>query len=162
MKITAPFTPAQVQALNEGQVHVDGSMPIHPFTCPNRGDGITYDDAGAADETGATHGTEGGDRGILIATESGWVCPHCGYRQDWAHAAMAERPVPVGEMFKDFPTIAQIYGAVRPEALDPLIANYRALAALGKPGAEVMWFCLERRRMALAGAAAHQVEEVQA
>ena len=75
---------------------------------------------------------------------------------------MAERPVPVGEMFKDFPTIAQIYGAVRPEALDPLIANYRALAALGKPGAEVMWFCLERRRMELAGAAAHQVEEVQA
>ena len=162
MKITAPFTPAQVQVLNERQVHVDGSMPIHPFTCPNRGEGISYDDAGTADYSGATHGTEGGDRGILIATEAGWICPHCGYRQDWAHAAMAERPVPVGEMFKDFPTIAEIYGVVRPDALDPLIAQYRTLAAHGRPGAEVMWFCLERRRMTLVGDSTHQVAEVQA
>ncbi len=149
MKIEAPFTPAQVQALNERQCHVDGSMPIHPFTCPNRGDGITYNEAGAADESRATHGTEGGDRGLLIATEQGWVCPHCGYTQSWAYSAMAEPPVPVGEIFKDFPTIAEIYGQVRPAALDRLIADYRALAAKGKPGAEVMWFCLERRRMAL-------------
>lgn len=161
MKITAPFSPAQVQVFNERQVHVDGSMPIHPFTCPNRGEGITYDAAGTADDSGATHGAEGGDRGILIATEAGWVCPHCGYRQDWAHAAMAERPVPVGEMFKDFPTIAEICGVVRPEALDQMIVHFRKLAAQGKPGAEVMWFCLERRRMALIGVLTHQVAEVQ-
>lgn len=161
MKITAPFTHAQVQVLNERQVHVDGSMPIHPFTCPNRGDGITYDDAGTADDSGATHSKEGGDRGILIATEDGWVCPHCGIRQDWAYAVMAERPVPAGEMFKDFPTIAEIFGVVRPEALDQLIVHYRSLAAQGKPGAEVMWFCLERRRMALVGHLSHQVTEVQ-
>lgn len=159
--IQAPFTSAHVQALNERQCHVDGSMPIHPFTCPNRGDGITYDAAGAADYSTATHGTEGGDRGILIATELGWVCPHCGYQQDWAHAAMAEPPVPVGEIFKDFPTIAQIYGQVRPEALDRLIADYRALATRGKPGAEIMWFCLERRRMALTMAATEPVGEAQ-
>ena len=161
MKITAPFTPAQVQVLNERQVHVDGSMPIHSFTCPNRGEGITYDAAGIADDWAATHGTEGGDRGILIATEAGWVCPHCGYRQDWAHAAMAERSAPVGEMFKDFPTITAIYGAVRPEVLDSLIAHYRAFAAQGRPGAEVMSFCLERRHMELVGESTHQVAEVQ-
>ncbi|TXT28227.1 MAG: hypothetical protein FD131_3360 [Rhodocyclaceae bacterium] len=161
MKINTPFTPAQVQVLNERQVHVDGSIPIHPSTCPNRGDGITYDAAGNADDTVAIHGTEGGDRGVLIATEIGWVCPHCDYRQDWAHAAMAERPVPVGEMFKDFPTIAEIYGAVRPEELNPLIVNYRAQAAQGRPGAEVMWFCLELRRMTLAGNMSHRVEEVE-
>lgn len=159
MRITAPFNSAQVQVLNERQVHVDGSMPIHPFTCPNRGEGIAYDLAGAAVETGATHGTEGGDRGILIATEEGWVCPYCGYRQDWAHAAMAERPIPVGEMFKAFPTISEIYGVVQPKALDLLIEQYRGLAAQGKPGAEVMWFCLEHRRMAMAGGATHQTEE---
>lgn len=150
MKITAPFTPVQVQVLNERQVHVDGSMPIHPFSCRNRGDGISYDAAGTADFSGATH-----------ATETGWVCPHCGYQQDWAYAAMAERPVPLGEMFKNFPTIAGIYGAVRPEALDQIIANYLALATQSKPGAEVMWFCLERRRMALVGNSTHQVAEVQ-
>lgn len=149
MKIQAPFTPAQVQYLNERQCHVDGSMPIHPFTCPNRGDGITYDESGAADVSLATHSTEGGDRGLLIATEQGWICPHCGYTQPWAYALMAEPPVPVGEIFKDFPTIDQIYGHVQPTILDQLIADYRALAAQGKPGAEIMWFCLERRRMAL-------------
>lgn len=160
MKITAPFTPAQVQVLNERQVHVDGSMPVHPFTCPNRGEGITFDAACTADTSRATHGNEGGDRGVLIATEDGWVCPHCGYRQDWAFAEMAEPPVPLGEMFKDFPTIAEIYGVVRPEALDQLIAQYRELSAQGKPGAEVMWFCLERRRMALVGDSSHQGAEV--
>lgn len=160
MKITAPFTPVQVQVLNERQVHVDGGMPIHPFTCPNRGDGIAYDAAGTADDSEATHGNEGGDRGVLIATENSWVCPHCGYRQDWAFAEMAEPPVPLGEMFKDFPTISEIYGVVRPEALDQLIAQYRVLSAQGKPGAEVMWFCLERRRMALVGDSRHQVAEV--
>ena len=66
----------------------------------------------------------------------------------------------LGEMFKDFPTISEIYGVVRPEALDQLIAQYRVLSAQGKPGAEVMWFCLERRRMALVGDSCHQVAEV--
>ena len=56
--------------------------------------------------------------------------------------------------------IAEIYGVVRPEALDQMIAQYRGLSAQGKPGAEVMWFCLERRRMALVGDSRHQVAEV--
>lgn len=65
--IRAPFTPAQVEALNRYQTH--GNM--HPFTCGN-------------------------DRGrsnvVLIARTDGWHCsePLCDYRQDWAHAFMAD------------------------------------------------------------------------
>lgn len=160
MKITAPFTPAQVQTLNERQCHVAGSMPIHPFSCPNRGDGITYDAVGVADDAAATHGTEGGDRGILIATEDGWVCPSCGYRQDWAYAAMAASPEHMGHMFKAFPTLAEIFGTVSPGLLDQMIARYRTLAEDGKLGADVMWLCLERRRMAVDAAANNKVREV--
>lgn len=150
--VQAPFSASQVQHLNERQCHVDGSLPIHPFTCPNRGDGIVYDTSGRPDETNATHGTEGGDRGLLIATETGWICPHCGYTQDWAYGLMTASPMPVAEVCKDIPSIAPMWGACRPEDLDEIISAYRALAAQGKPGAEVMSFCLERRKMALAGA----------
>lgn len=67
MKILAPFTPAQVEALNKWQERDD----VHPFTCarPHGGHGV-----------------------ILRATEQGWVCPatplHCDYTQDWAHDFM--------------------------------------------------------------------------
>jgi hypothetical protein len=33
----------------------------------------------------------GADR-TLYATRDGWRCPHCDYRQDWAHAAMLDAP----------------------------------------------------------------------
>jgi hypothetical protein len=34
----------------------------------------------------------GGDFGQLAAVQSGWVCPVCAYRQDWAHDFMFEDP----------------------------------------------------------------------
>jgi len=75
-KITAPFSPESVQALNEYQTATCNGMPFHPFTCKNRSD--------------PGHGDEGGDRGTLIATKDGWVCPACSYTQDWAHTFMAD------------------------------------------------------------------------
>lgn len=88
-QFTAPFSALQVDALNHYQIGVTSVLPGHPFTCPHRSDGITYED-GLSDELHATHGSEGGDRGLLIASTSGWICPHCGYTQDWAHAFMAD------------------------------------------------------------------------
>jgi hypothetical protein len=66
-QIRAPWTPEQVAALNRFQA--EGGL--HPFTCGN-------DHA-----TGALH---------LVAHEDGWHCwlPDCDYRQDWAHAFMAD------------------------------------------------------------------------
>lgn len=66
-QIRAPWTPEQVAALNRFQA--EGGM--HPFTCGN-------DHA-----TDALH---------LVAHEDGWHCwlPDCDYRQDWAHAFMAD------------------------------------------------------------------------
>lgn len=74
-KLEAPFSQLIAHALNQSQVGVGKGMVIHPFTCANRGDGH--------------HGEEGGDTGVLIATLTGWVCPHCDYIQNWAHPAMA-------------------------------------------------------------------------
>ena len=69
-KIFAPFTPEQVIALNAFQASTLG----HPFTCGgNRTDENHLD-----------------GEGKLAATEAGWICPYCDYRQDWAHAPMAE------------------------------------------------------------------------
>lgn len=63
MSIKAPWTPEQVANLNRFQKF----GAFHPFTCP---------------------GHEGdGDR-ALVATPDGWICRHCDYRQDWAHASM--------------------------------------------------------------------------
>jgi hypothetical protein len=69
-QIRAPWTPEQVAALNQFQR--EGGM--HPFTCVDQG--------------GPWHA-----RNVpLEATASGWECPslHCHYRQDWAHAFMAD------------------------------------------------------------------------
>jgi hypothetical protein len=68
-KITAPWTPDQVDRLNRFQ----RLGHVHEFTCPYAHDG--------ADRT-------------LVATKAGWICPHCDYRQDWAHAMMLEVPPP--------------------------------------------------------------------
>lgn len=60
-RITAPWRPSQVRALNAYQTAGTG----HPFTCPTCGE-------------------------VLTATEAGWLCPRDEYRQDWAHAFMAD------------------------------------------------------------------------
>jgi hypothetical protein len=61
--LKTPWTEQQVAALNEYQ----RSGRFHPFTC---GHDSTHD--------------------ALVATPEGWVCPDCDYRQDWAHAFMAD------------------------------------------------------------------------
>lgn len=67
-KITAPWLPDQVEALNAFQSRTD----FHPFTCPN---------------------DDHPDAVVLTAHEDGWHCPTegCTYRQQWAHAFMADR-----------------------------------------------------------------------
>jgi hypothetical protein len=63
--IIAPWTAEQVDALNRFQ----HAGTVHEFTCP---------------------GHEGGGDRTLVATRDGWICCHCDYRQNWAHAFMAE------------------------------------------------------------------------
>lgn len=67
-KIEPPWTPQYVDALNRFQ----RAGFVHPFTCVN------------------DH--EGADR-KLVATKDGWICPHCDYRQTWAHEFMLEKPI---------------------------------------------------------------------
>jgi len=62
------FTPDEVKSLNEYQQ----SGVFHPFTC-------------GGDRTDEKH-LDG--EGLLVATEDGWVCPFCEWRQDWAHDSM--------------------------------------------------------------------------
>jgi hypothetical protein len=42
---------------------------VHPYTCGNRSD----------------HPDMAGDKGVLVPTVHGWICPFCDYKQDWAH-----------------------------------------------------------------------------
>lgn len=68
MKVVAKWTQEQIEALNRFQK----SGSFHPFTCGgNRTDEKHLD-----------------GEGILVATEDGWICPYCDYRQDWAHDFM--------------------------------------------------------------------------
>jgi hypothetical protein len=62
-QLRAPWTDDQVAALNAYQ----HTGYFHPFTCGND----------------STHR-------VLVATPTGWICEDCDYRQDWAHAFMAE------------------------------------------------------------------------
>lgn len=64
----------QVAELNAYQKRGD----VHPFTC------------GSGNRTDEKH-LDG--EGVLVATESGWMCPYCDYKQGWAHDFMAARPV---------------------------------------------------------------------
>lgn len=110
--VCAPFSAETIHRLNQRQVGVDDIVGMsHPFTCPSRGDGA--------------HGDEGGDRGVLVATEGGWICPHCDYTQDWAHASMTQ---PIR------PTLAGRLGLAEDEArerilnrLDKRLTAYKAL-----------------------------------
>ena len=83
-KITAPFSDAQVEALNEYQKI--GIM--HPFTCGN-------ENKRKKCKLSDIH------EGILIATTKGWVCPDCGYKQDWAHDFMTDMNA-INQMKKRF------------------------------------------------------------
>jgi hypothetical protein len=67
MKAKAPWTAEQVDALNRWQ----RAGWVHPFTCT---------------------GHEGGGDRDLVATRRGWICCHCDYTQDWAHAFMCDEP----------------------------------------------------------------------
>jgi len=60
----------QILLLNKAQT----AGHIHPFTCPNRSDG--------------QHREFNGDKGALVATRRGWICPWCDYIQDWAQEFM--------------------------------------------------------------------------
>lgn len=42
---------------------------FHPYTCENRED----------------HPVLAGDKGVLVPTVRGWICPFCDYTQDWSH-----------------------------------------------------------------------------
>lgn len=69
------FTPEQVARLHKYQFGpFEKFQRMHPFTCPNRGDGEHFDN--------------GRDRGMLIPTTRGWICQCCDYTQSWAHAFM--------------------------------------------------------------------------
>jgi len=74
------WTAGQVKALNDWQ----GCVHLHPFTCGNN----------RMDEAHIAYQKEhGGDFGQLVATENGWICPVCGYKQNWAHNFMMQ-PLP--------------------------------------------------------------------
>lgn len=61
----APWTKEQIDKLNAHQQN----GRFHPYTCGgNRTDEKHLD-----------------GEGVLVATENGWVCPYCDYKQDWAH-----------------------------------------------------------------------------
>lgn len=70
MKNPNIFTPNEVANLWVFQL----SGTMHPFTCANRGD--------------ANHRENGSDRGMLVPTVRGWICPFCDYTQPWAHDFM--------------------------------------------------------------------------
>ena len=67
-KVQAPRTAEQVAALNRYQQCGD----FHPFTCGGQRQDEFHLDG----------------EGVLLATETGWVCPYCDYRQYWAWAFM--------------------------------------------------------------------------
>lgn len=81
------FTPEEVVRLWQYQFgpwsdpldpDADKTLPpqMHPFTCGNRGN----------------HPVLAGDKGILVPTVRGWICPFCDYTQDWAHDFMKGKP----------------------------------------------------------------------
>lgn len=64
------FTPDEVESLNAYQA----SRSFHPFTC-------------GGDRTDVNH-LDG--EGLLVATEDGWKCSFCDYRQSWCHQFMKD------------------------------------------------------------------------
>lgn len=99
--IKKPFTEEQVNNLNFYQFQ--GSF--HPFTCANDGDeahikyefdkkhkGENYEEYLESEKMKGINFPEMSfNETNLIATENGWVCPVCDYKQDWAHSFMAKK-----------------------------------------------------------------------
>ncbi len=97
--IKVPFTADQVDKLNRYQRQ--GKM--HPFTCIKDGDDahISYEFAKkhkgenyqeylkVEKEKGVNYPEMAFTETNLIATKDGWICPVCGYEQNWAHSFMA-------------------------------------------------------------------------
>lgn len=83
MKARPPWTTPQVFALNRWQ----RCGWVHPFTC---GSGNRMDEKHLKAAQIMNHG----DPGTLIATEDGWMCAACDYRQIWAHDFMLDGPPP--------------------------------------------------------------------
>lgn len=128
--IRPPFTPEQVQRLNEGQTNTGDGM-IHPYTCRYRSE--------------KPHGHVGGDLGVMIATRDGWVCPYCDYTQEWAASALLERRN-AGPMDR---IELSLFELTPGEHIDLRISEYKDLAARGARGADVMLECLLRRKAEL-------------
>lgn len=129
--IHSPFTPFQVQALNEYQISASQASVLagHPFTCVNRSDG--------------KHGDEGGDHGVLIATESGWVCPHCNHTQDWAQESMIVQELQASEDIDSSHLL--LFDAICRENIMKALPRYLLLFVNGRKGAESMVVSLQRR-----------------
>ena len=70
--IYVPFTDEQVKNLNNFQKN----GRIHPFTCCSPEDIVEC------------RSGEGTSKGLLEATNNGWVCPCGKYTQDWAYEFM--------------------------------------------------------------------------
>ncbi len=117
--ITAPFSAQQIDSLNHYQVGVN-IFCGHPFTCPRRSE--------------SHHGAEGWDTGLLVATDTGWVCPHCGYTQDWAVENMVKPSiVPSEETWRDFGVSIQHVNLLLLEYTEKAIAQYLALYQSHQP-----------------------------
>ncbi len=131
INVTAPFSPAQVQQLNEYQCGF-GSGRYHPFTCLHREHGVIFTADAGRMEGKPTHEVVSGHRGLLIATPNGWLCPYCGYAMDWAFTFMCAAPTPPEAPDRD--------------RLRELIAYYTVLQAKKAPGAALMVSSLEDLR----------------
>lgn len=86
----------QVAALFNWQI----AGHVHPFTCGQRDDHPKID----------------GEKGLLIPTRNGWICPCCDYTQDWAHEFMfqpaALRGDPVMKMIQDMEEAPQLQWSI--------------------------------------------------
>lgn len=94
--IRAPWTAAQVEALNRCQAHGD-----YQLFCRGVHDGANV---------------------VLHARVDGWHCSElvCGYRQDWAHAFMAESTEREGGLVGEVARVMQRrYASQHPETSQP-------------------------------------------
>lgn len=117
--IYAPFTLEQIDALNQYQIGASFLLIGHAFTCLNRSDG--------------NHGSEGGDTGLLIAIESGWVCPHCEYTQNsaWDFMVKSSSDPQIKKSTSDFMSRAMAVGhdisQFELDRVEQAIEDYQAL-----------------------------------
>lgn len=102
--IRAPWTAAQVEALNRCQAHGD-----YQLFCRGVHDGANF---------------------VLIARRDGMHCDSysaCGYRQDWAHAFMAESTEWEGGLVGEVARVMQRrYASQHPETSQPDGAEHTA------------------------------------